>query len=166
VVGIHASRAGHRSATLRVESVVAKLPDRMGSDREQRCFVGVVTVDDQAVFRGVAREVIEATAGFELLGEAASGEEAIELADRVDPDLVLVDLRMPGMDGLETCRRLRATHPSATVVLVSTDEPDDMSPGACGAAAFLPKRLFGRVALKRLWDEHGGGRTLAAGGLP
>jgi DNA-binding NarL/FixJ family response regulator len=79
----------------------------------------------------VAREVIGATAGFELLGEAASGEEALDLADRVDPDLVLVDLRMPGMDGLETCRRLRATHPAATVVLVSTDEPDDMCPGAC-----------------------------------
>jgi DNA-binding NarL/FixJ family response regulator len=147
---------------LRVLPVVAKLPDRMGGVREQqRPFVGVVTVDDQAMFRGVAREVIEATAGFELLGEAASGEEALVLADRVDPDLVLVDLRMPGMDGFETCRRLRATHPAATVVLVSTDETDEVCPDTCGASAFLPKRLFGRLALTRLWDEHGGRRSLS-----
>jgi two-component system, NarL family, invasion response regulator UvrY len=159
---MHASRPGHRSATLRVAPVVAKLADLMGDVREQpRSFVGVLTVDDQAVFRSVAREVIEATAGFELLGEATSGEEALDLADRVDPDLVLVDLRMPGMDGLETCRRLRATHPAVTVVLVSTDEPGDVCTDACGAAAFLPKRLFGRVALTRLWDEHGGRRPLA-----
>ena len=74
-----------------------------------RVAVGVMTVDDQAVFRQAAREVIEATDGFEYLGEAGSGEEALALAGELDPDLVLVDIRMPGIDGFETARRLSAT---------------------------------------------------------
>jgi two-component system invasion response regulator UvrY len=121
---------------------------------EPRPYVGVVTVDDQAVFRRVARDVIEATDGFEVLGEAASGEEALALADEVAPDLALVDLRMPGMDGLETTSRLLAAHPELTVVLVSTD---DVASGceACGAVAFVPKKRFGTVELRRLWAAHG-----------
>ena len=79
--------------------------------RGQRA-VGVITVDDQAAFRDVAREVIEATVGFEPLGEAACGEEALVLAGDVEPDLVLLDVRMPGIDGLETARRLSAAHPA------------------------------------------------------
>ena len=134
-----------------------------GMGEQPREFVGVVTVDDQAMFRRVARDVIEAAAGFELLGEAACGEEALALADEVDPDLVLMDVRMPGMDGLETTRRLCAAHPTAAVVLVSTDDPPDLTAVACGAVAFLPKRAFGQVALQRLWDAHGSRRPGATG---
>ena len=71
--------------------------------------VRVLTVDDQAVFRGVARDVIEATAGFEAIGEAANGEEALEAVERLAPQLVLLDVRMPGLDGVEVARRLTAT---------------------------------------------------------
>jgi two-component system invasion response regulator UvrY len=116
-----------------------------------RPSVGVVTVDDQELFRRAAREVIEATPGFELLGEAASGEEALALVDALEPDLVLVDIRMPGMDGVETTRRLCAAHPATTVVLVSTDDLAGPSAGACGAAAFLSKSTFGQAALERVW---------------
>jgi DNA-binding NarL/FixJ family response regulator len=118
-------------------------------------LVGVMTVDDQAAFRSAARDVIDATAGFELLGEAACGEEALALADAVGPDLALVDVRMPGMDGLETARRLRAAHPAVTVVLVSTDELPSTSAGSCGAAAFMKKSSLGPAALQRLWASHG-----------
>ena len=89
--------------------------------RRARPRVGVLTVDDKAVFRDIAREVIEATAGFEPLGEASCGEEALALANELDPDLVLLDVRMPGIDGLETARRLSASHPESTVVLISSD---------------------------------------------
>ena len=65
--------------------------------RSSRFGVGVMTVDDQAVFRRAAREVIEATDGFDHLGDAGSGEEALALAGELDPDLVLVDVRMPGI---------------------------------------------------------------------
>ncbi len=124
--------------------------------RGQRA-VGVITVDDQAAFRDVAREVIEATAGFEPIGEAACGEEAVVLAGDVEPDLVLLDVRMPGIDGLETARRLSAAHPAATIVLVSTERLEGPSAGveSCGAAAMIRKDEFGPSTLRRLWSEHG-----------
>jgi two-component system, NarL family, invasion response regulator UvrY len=120
-------------------------------------LVGVMTVDDQAVFRQVAREVIEATAGFEHLGEVTCGEDALALADEVGPDLVLVDVRMPGIDGLETARRLRASHPASTIVLISTEGLDGLPAGieSCGAVTFLRKEHFGPSMLQRLWAEHG-----------
>jgi two-component system invasion response regulator UvrY len=118
--------------------------------------VRVLTVDDQAVFRDAARDVIEATAGFEALGEAASGAEALTLAQALRPDLVLMDVRMPGMDGIETTRRLRAACPDSVVVLVSFEDPADVDVLVqdCGAAASLRKQDFCADALRRLWATH------------
>ena len=103
--------------------------------------------------------MIEATDGFESLGEACSGEDALLLADDVDPDLVLVDVRMPGMNGVETASRLAAAHPTATIVLVSSEDrtalPADVE--RCGAAALLCKEEFGTAALRQLWAIHGPG---------
>ena len=124
-----------------------------------------MTVDDQAVFRQAARQVIEATDGFEHLGEAGSGEEALALAGQLDPDLVLVDVRMPAMDGFETARRLSAAHPASIVVLISTeclDEEQSADELFC-AAAFVRKENFGPALLRRLWVDHG--RPLAPEGI-
>jgi DNA-binding NarL/FixJ family response regulator len=117
--------------------------------------VGVMTVDDQPAFREVAREVIEATCGFVHVAEASCGEQAVALAGQVGPDLVFVDVRMPGIDGLETARRLKASHPTATIVLISTEAFEGDPSEACGAAAFLRKQDFRPSVLLRLWDEHG-----------
>ena len=86
-------------------------------------LVGVLTVDDQAVFRRVARDVIEATAGFEQVGEASCGEEALEMVEEVHPELVLLDVRMPGMDGIETARRISEADPTTTIVLMRVKRP-------------------------------------------
>ncbi len=119
--------------------------------------VGVLTVDDQPVFRRVAKELIEATDGFAHLGEATCGEQALVLADELRPDLVLLDVCMPGIDGVETARRLRASHPSSTIVLTSTASPGDLPGGlgSCGAAAFVRKEDLGPSTLRRLWSEYG-----------
>lgn len=124
------------------------------SPPSNRAAVAVVTVDDQAVFRSVAREVIEATPGFEPAGEAASGEEAIELVARVQPQLVLVDVRMPGMNGVETARRLSAAHPELVIVLISL-EGRPSAAAESGAATFVPKQEFGPSRLKGLWRAYG-----------
>ena len=125
-------------------------------DPSDRSFVGVLTVDDQAIFRSVARDVIDATPGFEPLGEAASGPEAVELAAELRPDLVLVDVRMPEMDGLECAARIHSAAPDATIVLLSTEEYEGTrSVRSCGASAFLRKQAFGPVALRALWADHG-----------
>jgi DNA-binding NarL/FixJ family response regulator len=126
-----------------------------GEPEMGRSSVGVVTVDDHEASRRSIGDVIEATPGFELLGEAASGEAALALVAELSPALVLVDARMPGMDGYETARRLRSAQPGAIVVLVSSDDVAGSACDSCGAAAFVPKRTFGRAALRRLWHEHG-----------
>ena len=125
--------------------------------RPARIGVGVMTVDDQAFFRRAAREVIEATDGFVHLGEARSGEEALVLARELDPDLVLLDIRMPGIDGFETARSLSAAHPASTIVLISAEGLEDHpSDGELfGASAFVQKKDFGPALLRRLWGEHG-----------
>jgi DNA-binding NarL/FixJ family response regulator len=120
-----------------------------------RQSIGVVTVDDHEAFRRSIRDVIDATPGFELLGEAASGEAALGVVAELSPALILVDVRMPGMDGFETARRLHSTHPAATVILVSSDDIAESACDSCGAAAFVPKREFCQATLRRLWDEHG-----------
>ena len=119
--------------------------------------VSVVTVDDQAVFRAVARELIEATAGFESVGEADSAEAGIALVDEVDPQLVLMDVRMPGMDGIEAAKRIKAGHPSTIVLLVSIEDPPTTAAEIkdCGAADFVRKQDFGPSKLRALWEQHG-----------
>jgi two-component system, NarL family, invasion response regulator UvrY len=123
-----------------------------------RCApVSVLVVDDQLVFRRVAREVIEATEDFIWVGEADSGERALELAPRLHPDLVILDVRMPGIGGLGAARGLRTTEPGAVVVLISIDDEADL-PGdtpTCGAAAVVRKQDFGSGLLRRLWAAHG-----------
>lgn len=119
--------------------------------------VTVVTVDDQAVFRAAARDVIEATPGFESAGEACSADEALDVIDRVEPRLVLVDVRMPGIDGVETAMRIRDTHPDVVVVLISIEELSGLPSTAAdaGAAALVRKQDFGPALLRELWDMHG-----------
>ena len=114
-----------------------------------------MTVDDQAVFRRAAEVVIDATPGFELAGEAGSGDEGLEVVERVRPDLVLLDVRMPGIDGVETARRLAASGTEVVVVLITVQEPPE-APGASssGAVRVVSKRRFGPALLRELWADH------------
>jgi DNA-binding NarL/FixJ family response regulator len=117
----------------------------------------VLVVDDQASFRRAARAVIDATAGFAALGEAVSGPEALACASDLQPDLVLMDVNMPAMDGFEAARQLTEAHPQSIVVLVSIQEPDELPSAvtACGAVGFLRKQELCPAALRALWTRHG-----------
>jgi DNA-binding NarL/FixJ family response regulator len=113
-------------------------------------------VDDQECYRGVARDVIDATAAFELVGEAASGEEGLEAIERLAPDLVLLDVRMPGMCRIEVAQRTVVEHPEVGVVLISMDERVDVpTPAGLAHVPFVRKQEFGPRLLRRLWSEHG-----------
>jgi DNA-binding NarL/FixJ family response regulator len=119
--------------------------------------VRVMTVDDQALFRAAAHALVEATDGFEPVLEVSSGEEALEWAPRLAPQLVLVDVRMPGMSGMETCRRLTAHDSSMVVVLITSEECEAVArqAEASGAVALLAKQNLSRAVLRGLWAIHG-----------
>jgi two-component system invasion response regulator UvrY len=115
--------------------------------------VRVLVADDQAPFRRAARAVVAATSGFELVGEATSGDEAIELAMSLEPDLVLLDIHMPGLDGIEASRRIAGTGKGSVTVLLSSYREEDLPEEArdCGAAAYVHKEDFGPRVLRALW---------------
>lgn len=128
-------------------------PEEVREDGEVRILV----VDDQETFREAMGDLVAATPGFTLAGEAPSGEDGIAAVDALSPQLVLMDVRMPGMGGLEATRTLAALHPEVVVVLISVHGPEelpqDMVDG-CGAAAFARKQTLRPRLLVELWEKH------------
>jgi DNA-binding NarL/FixJ family response regulator len=116
-------------------------------------------VDDQEPFRMAARMVVEATDGFEVVGEAETGESSVEMARELAPDLVLMDVNLPGINGLDATRQI-LSEPSRPVVvlLLSTYEEEEYAPRAaeCGAAAYIPKAVFGPDRLESAWAAASG----------
>lgn len=87
--------------------------------------IRILIVDDQALFREGLRTLLSVQSDFEVVGEAASGEEALLLAARLQPTVVLMDLRMPGLDGVAATRRLHATRPNCRVIVLTTFDDDE-----------------------------------------
>jgi DNA-binding NarL/FixJ family response regulator len=121
--------------------------------------VQVLICDDQETFRAAAREVVNATRGFEVVGEAETGEDSVVAAGRLRPDLVLMDVHLPGIDGLEASRRIRAELPQVAVLLLSTYDPEDFAAriAASGAIAFISKAAFGPDRLTEAWSRAAAG---------
>ena len=119
--------------------------------------VRVLIVDDQLPFREASRMVVEMTDGFEVAGEAENGEQAIALVHDLKPDLVLMDVQMPGIDGIETTRRITSAPSPPTVVVMSTHESGDYVDVAlsAGAVGFVPKSQFGMDTLDEMWALAG-----------
>lgn len=118
--------------------------------------VSVLIVDDQLPFRLAARAVLRRTEGFELVGEAADGDEAVARALELRPSLVLMDINMPRMSGIEATRRIMEAAPTTTVFLCSTYQRADLPEEAesSGFAAYVNKEELGPDLLRRLWDDH------------
>ncbi|HSD81573.1 MAG TPA: response regulator [Solirubrobacteraceae bacterium] len=116
--------------------------------------VTVLTVDDEPAFRAAARAVVHATPGFRPVAEAASGAEAIALAERLRPDLVLMDVRMPGLDGVEAAHAIARVSPRSAVVFVSADGAHAVPLAARPktALAVLAKEELRPARLRRLWS--------------
>ncbi|MEV2190184.1 response regulator transcription factor [Streptomyces phaeochromogenes] len=105
--------------------------------------VRVVLADDQPLVRAALRMVIAETPGLEVVGEAGTGAEAVELAGAERPDVVVMDIRMPGMDGIEATRLITEGSGGAQVIMLTTFDDDDYLYGAlrAGAAGFLVKDM-------------------------
>jgi DNA-binding NarL/FixJ family response regulator len=117
--------------------------------------VRVLVVDAEAPFRRTMSAVVEEAAGFEVIGEASSGEQCMVAAAQLLPDLVVIDIDLPGMDGVEATSRLRARPSPPVVLLVSTCHE---AAGAhfvpwCGAEAYAAKATFGPGRLRAVWEK-------------
>jgi DNA-binding NarL/FixJ family response regulator len=113
----------------------------------------VLIVDDHATFRASARLLLESE-GFEVVGEAADGESAIEQMAALAPELVLLDVQLPGLNGFEVASRVTSTDGAPAVILVSSRDGGDFGPmiTACGARGFVAKAELSGERLRSLLD--------------
>jgi DNA-binding NarL/FixJ family response regulator len=124
--------------------------------------IRVLVADDHAVVRQGLRTFLDLQEDISVVGEAADGAEAVALAERLSPDVVLLDLVMPGMDGIEALRRLRVAVPTARAIVLSSFVDDDkLFPAVrAGAAGYLLKDVQPAELVAAIRTVHGGGALL------
>jgi len=117
--------------------------------------VRVLVVDDQRPFRAAAAAVIARMPGWEVAGVAESGEAAVTAAAGLHPDLVLMDVHLPGIDGAQAAARVREVAPATVTVLCSTYRAEDLGvdPAGPGIAGYLHKEELGAPVLRALWER-------------
>ena len=118
--------------------------------------VKILAVDDHRAFREALRDVIAAAPGFVLVGQASSGEEALRAVDCLAPELVLMDVVMPGMGGIAATQAILNRRPEVVVVLISVDDPAlHPEAGALGDGVVCARKQDLRPQqLKQLWEAH------------
>jgi DNA-binding NarL/FixJ family response regulator len=116
--------------------------------------IRVLVVDDQGPFLRAMGSVVRETVGFEVVGEASSGEASLIAAAELHPDLVLMDVNLPGIDGLEATRRLLEGARPPVVLLLSSHDEDrgEQLVAESGASAYLAKSTFGPEELEEAWS--------------
>ena len=112
--------------------------------------VRVLVVDDQEPFRLAAAAVVAAADGFELVGSTDTGEASVAAVEELQPDLVLMDIHLPGIDGPESTRRIRGRRPAVRVLLVSSSDRY-ADPEECGAMGYLAKQRLSPDQLRAVW---------------
>ena len=117
--------------------------------------VGVLVVDDQDPYRRAMSVVVDSTDGFVVGGAVASGEESGAAAAARGPDLVLMDINLPGISGIEAARQIRGAASAPVIVLLSTHDEDDFDLSGCGAAAYVSKSALSPARLRQVWSDRG-----------
>jgi DNA-binding NarL/FixJ family response regulator len=138
------------SAVVTDEQIGQGAPSQTGDVR-------TLVVDDQEPFRDALRHLIAAAPGFTLVGEACSGEDAITAVETLSPSLVLMDVRMPGIGGIQAARSIAERHPDLMVVLISVHGEEELSPELIEQGhptAFVLKQNLRPHVLRELWDAR------------
>ena len=130
-------------------------PNRPGTRR-------VVIVDDHELLRAGTRRILEDADGFSVVGEAEDGDAALSVVDRLVPDVVLVDIRLPSMNGIEVARRIVASHPGMTVLILSAYDDEDYVRAAlaAGVSGFLLKTTPSQELVRAITSACGGTTVL------
>jgi len=125
----------------------------------------VVVVDDHALHRDGTRQILEAHPDLQVVGDADSGEVALAVVNQLRPDVVLMDIRLPGMNGIEVTRRLTRDLPDVRVLMVSAYDEDEYVRGAleAGAAGYLRKTAPGKELVQAVRAVAGGASVLQSG---
>jgi len=110
--------------------------------------------DDSPAYRSTAVAVVEATSGFDLLAAVTSGEEAVRLALAADAGMILLDLRMPAVGGIEAAHQISAARPQALIVLMTATDDVPARWRRCGARAVIRKHELRPTLLRELWDAY------------
>jgi len=128
-------------------------------------LIRVVVVDDHALHRDGTRQILEAHPDLQVVGDASSGEVALALINQLRPDVVLMDIRLPGMNGIEVTRRLTRDHPDVRVLMVSAYDEDEYVRGAleAGAAGYLGKTAPGKELVQAVRAVARGTSVLQSG---
>ena len=116
--------------------------------------VRVLIVDDQEPFRRAIAAVVSETDGFVVVASTSSGEEALLAVTRLRPSLVLMDVNLPGIDGIEATRQITKEADAPVVVLLSTYDREEFDISGCGATSYLAKAAFGPDLLKAAWARR------------
>src|SRR5271170_5561791 len=116
----------------------------------------VLAVDDDVSFLALLHDVVGATAHLEAVGEAQSGEQGVKVARQLQPDIVLMDVRMPGLGGITAAKQIKAARPSTLVVLISTTHPSELGlePNDTFADAVIWKSVLEPKRLDEIWLRH------------
>jgi DNA-binding NarL/FixJ family response regulator len=117
---------------------------------------GVLAVDDDPPFLALLHDVVRATCHLQVVGEADCGERAVDLAGELKPDVVLMDVRMPGLGGIEAARQIKAALPVTLLILISTTRPDELRSEVdeVGADAIVWKSELHPDWLDEIWRRH------------
>jgi len=126
--------------------------------------IRVLIVDDHAVVRGGLSKFLQVHKDLELVGEAENGAEAVRFTRQLQPDVVLMDLKMPEMDGVAATREIRSKHPKVHVIVLTSFAEDDMVQGAlqAGATGYLLKNVSGAELANAIRAAHAGRMTLSS----
>jgi NarL family two-component system response regulator LiaR len=126
--------------------------------------IRVLIVDDHAVVRGGLSKFLQVHKDLELVGEAENGAEAVRLTRQLQPNVVLMDLKMPEMDGVAATREIRSKHPGVRVIVLTSFAEDNMVQGAlqAGATGYLLKNVSGAELANAIRAAHAGRMTLSS----
>lgn len=127
--------------------------------------IRILLVDDHPLLRKALRDVIETEPGLEVIGEADDGAQAIRMTEEYDPDIIIMDISMPVMDGVTATKRIKAAHPLKVVLIltVHTDVVTVFKILQAGASGYLVKSVFGREVINTIRAVMSGDMVLAPG---